>query len=341
MLTIVPLLSRLRRPKVTVGIPVYNSEANIRIALESILAQTMDATEIEVICVDDGSTDATRGVIREFQARFPKGRLRLLTQENTGGPATGRNRALDEARGTYLYFLDGDDYFGPEALAAVYTLGEKQRADVVIGKYVGVGRGVPTYIFRSTREKTTLEKTSVIDTLNVLKAFRTEYARGLGYRFNPTLRMAEDHPFAMSAYLNTDTIAIQADVDCYFWVRHPSQADAAQHLTGHVLPVEEFYAYFTETLEVIESSSAPPARVRAARRHYWDRLLTFDLVTEFRRAREPDDARASLEAIRGIARRFHAADLLDDLKPRAAMMLELIDRTDADLVRRFATLKPQ
>ena len=62
--------------------------------------------------------------------------------------------------------------------------------------------------------------------------------------------MAEDHPIAMAGYVQTERIAIQADTDCYYWVRHSSTTSKAQHLTGHVLPVEAFYAYFDEVFDV-------------------------------------------------------------------------------------------
>lgn len=331
-----PLFGRFARPKVTVGIPVYNSAEHVKIALDSVLAQTMEAKSIEVICVDDGSTDETRAVVEEYAQRFPRHGLRLLTQANTGGPATGRNRILEEARGHYLYYLDADDYFGPEALDAVYDLGMRQDADVVIGKFVGVGRGVPKYIFRSSTERTSMEKTSVVDSLNVLKAFRTEYVRRLPYRFDPALRMAEDHPFAMSAYIHTDNIAIQADVDCYYWVRHAAAKD--RHLTGHVLPVDDFYAYFGAVFTLIRQSAVSSERARTAELQYWNRLLTFDIETEFKRARTPEDAQYSLETLRAIVKEYDALRLLPELKPPAALMLELVRRTDADLVRRYAAL---
>ncbi|MBR7502646.1 hypothetical protein KCW65_21370, partial [Mycobacterium tuberculosis] len=130
----------------------------------------------------------------------------------------------------------------------------------------------------------------LIDSLNVLKMYRTEFARTIGYRFNPRLRMAEDHPFALAAYARTDRVAVQADVDCYHWVRHKTEAGSQAHLTGHVLPVDEFYAYMFESFDVLARAvdeGLPLADY--LRDRYWHRLLSFDLPTEMRRHREPED----------------------------------------------------
>jgi poly(ribitol-phosphate) beta-N-acetylglucosaminyltransferase len=331
----IPFLSR-RRCRITVGIPVYNDEEHVRTCLDSVLAQSMDRRDIEVICVDDGSTDSTPEVLADYATRFPRGGMRVLTQANSGSPARGRNRMIDEARGEYLYFVDSDDYLGREALSAVCDLGDQDRADVVIGKFVGVGRGVPKYIFRKTRSATTMEETTVIDSLNVLKAFRTEYVRRLPYRFDPSLVIAEDHPFAMSAYLHTDAIAIHADVDCYYCVRHTSEASKAKHMTGHIKPVGQYYAYYRAVFDVIRSSTTvPEARRRFAETQYWNRLLTFDLVVEFRRKRSEHDARFSLRMIDEIASEYGAYSQIDQLKPQAALFLSLIGRQDLELVRRY------
>ncbi|WP_035280144.1 hypothetical protein [Brevibacterium album] len=146
--------------------------------------------------------------------------------------------------------------------------------------------------------------------------------------------MAEDHPFAMCAYIHTDTIAIEADVDCYFWVRHADEQSAGKHLTGHILPVEEFYRCFYAVFRMIESSAeAPVARREFARAAYWNRLLTFDLVTEFRRKRDVEDAELSLETARSIAEEFGASAASPALSPKARFMLLLLTNGDLELLR--------
>lgn len=116
---------------VSVVIPCYNVREYVGRAVRSVLLQT--PTPPEVICVDDGSTDGTLTVIRELQAQHPD-RIRVLTGPNRGAPAA-RNYGLEEARGTYVQFLDADDELGPEKVAAQVALAEAVGADLVAGAY--------------------------------------------------------------------------------------------------------------------------------------------------------------------------------------------------------------
>ena len=96
---------------VSVVIPVHNGERYLAQAVESVLAQTH--RDLELLIVDDGSTDATAAIIRRYAARDR--RVRVLTQENLGVAAAG-NRGLTEARGEWVARLDADDVFLPEKL---------------------------------------------------------------------------------------------------------------------------------------------------------------------------------------------------------------------------------
>ncbi len=101
-------MDRLKQPLISVVIPTYNRAGTITKAVSSALAQTY--REIEVIIVDDGSTDETPAALAEFGNR-----IRVIRQNNTG-PSTARNRGAAEARGEYLAFLDSDDVWLPEKL---------------------------------------------------------------------------------------------------------------------------------------------------------------------------------------------------------------------------------
>lgn len=112
---------------VSVIIPVYNSEKNIHRCLDSILAQTLK--EIEVICVDDGSTDASAQILDDYAKN--DSRIRVIHQENAGAGAA-RNRGISYATGKYLSILDADDFFDPEMLSLSYRKAEAKRADIVV-----------------------------------------------------------------------------------------------------------------------------------------------------------------------------------------------------------------
>jgi glycosyltransferase involved in cell wall biosynthesis len=90
------------QPLVSIIIPAYNAERWIRQTLESAVRQ--DYANCEVILVNDGSTDGTLAIARQFESR----RVRILNQPNAGGPAA-RNTALKEAQGDFIQWLDHDD----------------------------------------------------------------------------------------------------------------------------------------------------------------------------------------------------------------------------------------
>jgi glycosyltransferase involved in cell wall biosynthesis len=100
-------------PLVSALMPTFNSERTLGEAIQSVLRQTIGA--VEVIVVDDGSTDHTVAVAREFEARHP-GRVVCVLQ-NHAGPYVARNLAARRARGKYLAFLDSDDAWLPDKMA--------------------------------------------------------------------------------------------------------------------------------------------------------------------------------------------------------------------------------
>lgn len=113
-------------PIVSLVVPVYNVERYLDAALESALAQTL--RDIEVICVDDGSTDGSVGILRRYAER--DARVRVIEQGNAGVSAA-RNAALDAAHGDIVMFLDGDDLLHPDACARVASVFEERSCDVL------------------------------------------------------------------------------------------------------------------------------------------------------------------------------------------------------------------
>jgi len=121
-----PLVRDTLRPSVSVVIPAYNVEAYLGECLDSVLGQTLQ--KIEVICVDDGSTDGTAGIMAAY-ARQDK-RVRTVSQKNAGQSAA-RNKALALAQGEYVYLLDSDDYIERDALEILYAESKKHALDVL------------------------------------------------------------------------------------------------------------------------------------------------------------------------------------------------------------------
>lgn len=114
-------------PKVSVIIPVYNTEKYVRQAVESIRRQTLK--DIEIIIVNDGSTDGSMTILEELAAQDE--RVKLFSQENQG-QSIARNFALQKVGGKYLYFMDSDDYLENEALELCFEKAESNNLDFVL-----------------------------------------------------------------------------------------------------------------------------------------------------------------------------------------------------------------
>lgn len=113
--------------KVSVVLPVYNVERYLIKCMDDILGQTLK--EIEVICIDDGSTDRSLDILRQFEKK--DNRVKVLSQKNAGA-AAARNKGMDLSRGEYISFLDSDDFFEPEMLENAYVAAKQQKVDIVI-----------------------------------------------------------------------------------------------------------------------------------------------------------------------------------------------------------------
>ena len=113
-------------PKVSVIIPVYNVEKYLPACLNSILNQTLK--DIEIICVNDGSTDNSLKVLNAYTEKYPD--IRVVSQPNQGLSAA-RNAGIEVASGDYLYFIDSDDFLHPQCLELVHGLAEKHHVPLV------------------------------------------------------------------------------------------------------------------------------------------------------------------------------------------------------------------
>ena len=114
------------QPKVSIIIPVYNVEKYLRQCLDSVVNQTLE--EIQIICVNDGSTDDSLQILREYEAR--DSRLEVVDKPN-GGQSSARNAGIERVRGEYIYFLDSDDWIEPTLCEKAYYRLESTGGDVV------------------------------------------------------------------------------------------------------------------------------------------------------------------------------------------------------------------
>ena len=117
----------MNHPKVSVILPVYNVEKYLKQCMDSIVNQTLK--DIEIICVDDGSTDASLSILKEYEKEDD--RVKVICQQNAGAGAA-RNNGLSIATGEYLSFLDSDDFFSLDMLEKSYAEAKKEDADLIV-----------------------------------------------------------------------------------------------------------------------------------------------------------------------------------------------------------------
>ncbi|MBR2726829.1 MAG: glycosyltransferase family 2 protein [Solobacterium sp.] len=113
--------------KVSVIIPVYNTEKYLPESLDSVLDQTLQ--DLEVICINDASTDRSGEILDSYAAR--DSRVHVIHLKKNRRQGNGRNIGMEHAKGQYLYFLDSDDMIEPYAMQELYDLSEKEHLDVV------------------------------------------------------------------------------------------------------------------------------------------------------------------------------------------------------------------
>ena len=116
--------------RISVIVPVYNCEDYLEESLGSILKQTFN--DIEVICIDDGSTDDSLGILNEMASS--DSRIQVFPQENQGAGAV-RNYGMKKASGDYVYFFDADDYLLKEGLEKAYSNAIRNDSDIVFFKF--------------------------------------------------------------------------------------------------------------------------------------------------------------------------------------------------------------
>ncbi len=114
-------------PKLSVIVPVYNVEAYVEKCLRTLVEQTLE--DIEIIVVNDGSTDNSKEIVQKLAKQFPE-KIIYVEKEN-GGLSDARNYGMPYAKGEYIAFLDADDYVEKDMYQKMYELAKKENSDMV------------------------------------------------------------------------------------------------------------------------------------------------------------------------------------------------------------------
>jgi glycosyltransferase involved in cell wall biosynthesis len=200
--------------KVSIIIPVYNAGIYIERPINSILKQSLPQDELEVIFVDDGSTDDSASRLKEMADKTEN--FRVLSMPNSGWPGRPRNVGVANASGEYIHFLDQDDALGPKALQVMYERAQQNNSDIVVGKVKGNMRG-PIRLFRESVDSTGPELAELYETLTPHKMFRRQFLLDNDITFQEGRCRLEDQMFLAKAYPLAKNITVVGDVVCYDW----------------------------------------------------------------------------------------------------------------------------
>ena len=117
--------------KVTTITPVFNRERFLNYCIDSLLNQTLD--DVQIILVDDCSTDSSRDILMYYASLYPN--VSVIFNAKNHGQGYTRNKALEQADGEYIRFVDSDDFIGPNSLKTMYDSAKEYSADMVLGRY--------------------------------------------------------------------------------------------------------------------------------------------------------------------------------------------------------------
>jgi glycosyltransferase involved in cell wall biosynthesis len=281
--------------KVSVIVPVYNPGENIDDCIDSVLNQSLPASDYEVVFVDDGSTDETPARLDVLAAEHDNVRVEHIP--NSGWPGRPRNIGIDMARGEYVYFVDNDDWIDREALERMHAKAVADGTDVLVGKVVGHGKFVPRGMFRRNRDDLTLATNTLLGLLTPHKLFRKAFLDEHGIRFPEGRRRLEDHIFVMHAYFHAGRVSVLADHPIYHWMKREGESNASYR----PFEPEGYYENVREVLDLIEEHTEPgPDRERLISHWYRGKMLKRMGAPHF--LRRPADYRRELyDEVRKLA----------------------------------------
>lgn len=234
-------------PKLTIVAAVYNLEKFLPRCLDSLVNQTLE--DIEILCVDDGSTDSAPQIIDEYEKKYPD-KVKAFHKPN-GGEFTTRNYGLERATGEYVTFVDTDDYVEPNWAEKLYTAAKQNDADIAVCGFERIDLDTGKVVSRNMTNFGNTVKTLdskedfqlFINPAPWNKIYKLEKIKEL--RFLP-FRGFNDMLFLLSSYTKVNKIAFVSDVLYHYFLRYDSQIhtvnkEDVSNFKQYLLELKKFY----------------------------------------------------------------------------------------------------
>lgn len=223
------LKEKIATPKVSIIVPVYNTEKYLSKCLMSLIKQTLK--EIEIIIVNDGSTDDSSSIISLF--KMHDSRVKVINQENKLQGAA-RNNGMKIATGEYIGFVDSDDWVDLDYFEKLYNTAIKYNSDIALGTNVRIGNG-------KTKKRLNIESVKFVSSLQdkvdvcnlyndacpVNKIYRLSYIKSNNITW-PENVYCEDKMFSVQAVYYANGIVTVPDT-YYYYFRRPNSTVNSKH----------------------------------------------------------------------------------------------------------------
>lgn len=238
-------------PLVSILVPVYNVELYLRQCLDSLITQTL--TDIEIICVNDGSTDGSLDILNDYAST--DNRIKIINKRN-GGLPSARNAGLDAATGEYVGFVDGDDFVEPDMFKKLYLAAKHEKADIVVcgANCISDDSRVPKWLAESLSPSSNIYKENLINVLLTVKGVKPFLWRDLvkreliekyTIRLDETIVLGEDQAFQFKIFSHASSVVLISDkLYNYRWSRPqsimnaPGTKDYTARLIKHIYMID-------------------------------------------------------------------------------------------------------
>lgn len=265
------------RSKVSVIIPVYNTAPYLEVAVRSILDQILE--EIEIIAINDGSTDNSLEILQQLQAE--DSRLQVYSQPNQGLSIT-RNVGLEKATGEFIYFFDSDDFLEKEALADCYNKATKDKCD-----FVAFDADILNNLQTSNQNLSAYHRKHVLNCNQCYKGYeawellgkqnknspavwlnfiRTDYLRSINLQFYPGI-LYEDRLFTFILYLRAERVSYISQNYFHRRVRENSIMTTPMSLRNinHLFTICKELAHYLHTHTMLSAKRQELIRIEISR----------------------------------------------------------------------------